>query len=406
VKKVQDGAAVRVLEAELPRVPIDELRLYPGNPRRGELAAISESMDANGIYRPPVVQRSTMHVLCGNHLVTVARERGLKELPVYLIDVSDEQARRIVLADNRIADLGGYDSGELAALLGELDDLAGSGYEPRDLDALLDELSDLAPLEEELPPLAPDPLTKPGDLIKLGTHFLLCGDARDGGAYERLLGRERPAALFTDPPYGVDYQGRTRQRLKIKNDGPAALADLLAEAFAQIDAVLAPGAALYVFHPAGPLAVPFHERFVGAGWSLRQGLVWVKHPLVLGRADFHYRHEPLLYGFKPGSERLGRGATGWYGDNRQTTVLEAPRPRSSRQHPTMKPVELITTCLRNSSRRGELVLDPFAGSGSTLVACEQLGRRARLIELDPAYCDVIAERFERLTGTEVRREGD
>jgi len=207
-----------------------------------------------------------------------------------------------------------------------------------------------------------------------------------------------------DPPYGVGYEGRTRQRLRIQNDGPDQLAELLRGSFAAIDGVLAPGAAIYVCHPAGPLAVPFHLAFVGAGWSLRQGLVWVKNPLVMGRADFHYKHEPLLYGFKPGPERLGRGAAGWYGGNRQTTVLEAPRPRSSQLHPTMKPPELIATCLRNSSRRGELVLDPFAGSGSTLIACEQLGRRARLIELDPGYCDAIVDRYVRLTGGRVQRE--
>ena len=224
-------------------------------------------------------------------------------------------------------------------------------------------------------------------------------------AYERLMRGEQAQLLFTDPPYGVRYQGRTSRRLRIANDGPGELAQLLASSLSAADGVLAPGASVYCFHPAGPLAGIFHDAFLGAGWSLRQGLVWVKHPLVMGRADYHYRHEPLLYGFKPGPERLGRGAAGWYGDNKQSTVFEAPRPRSSAAHATMKPVELIAACLRNSSRRGELVLDPFAGSGSTLVACEQFGRRARLIELDPGYCDVIVERFETLTGIRATRRG-
>ena len=134
------------------------------------------------------------------------------------------------------------------------------------------------------------------------------------------------------------------------------------------------------------------------GWRLRQTLVWVKDSFVLGRSDYHYRHEPILYGHKPGGGRIGRGAPGWFGAHAQNSVLEVPRPRASREHPTMKPPELVERCLRNSTRRGDLILDPFAGSGSVLVACERAHRRARLIELDPRYCDVIVDRFERLIG--------
>ena len=162
--------------------------------------------------------------------------------------------------------------------------------------------------------------------------------------------------------------------------------------------MLCAGAALYVAHPAGPQSATFLEAFCAQGWSLRQTLVWVKDSLVLGHADYHFRHEPLLYGYKPGGGRRGRGGEGFYGDNAQSSVLEVARPRAAREHPTMKPVELVKICLRNSSRRRDLVLDPFAGSGSTMVACERLGRRARLLELDPADCDVICARYERLTG--------
>jgi DNA modification methylase len=148
----------------------------------------------------------------------------------------------------------------------------------------------------------------------------------------------------------------------------------------------------------------FIAAFLAAGWSLRQSLVWVKDQMVLGRSD--YRHEPILFGYKPAvSGRLGRGGAGWHGDNSQTSVFEIDRPRASLEHPTMKPPELVEIALRNSSGRGELVLDPFAGSGSTLVACERLGRRARLIELDPGYCDVIIARYEALTGRPVDRRG-
>jgi DNA modification methylase len=151
--------------------------------------------------------------------------------------------------------------------------------------------------------------------------------------------------------------------------------------------------------PGGALLATFLEAFSGAKWELRQNLVWIKDSLVLGRSDYHYRHEAILYGFKPGKGRLGRGGPGWHGGDAETTVFEVDRPKASREHPTMKPAELVERCLRNSSRRREIVLDPFCGSGSTIVACEQSGRRGFGIELDPRYCDVVCERFQALTGT-------
>jgi DNA modification methylase len=239
-------------------------------------------------------------------------------------------------------------------------------------------------------------------VIELGRHRLVCGDATDAAAYERLLGGEQAQLLWTDPPYGVSYMGKTAKRLTIKNDGADGLVELLQGAFARVDEALVPGAPLYVAHPAGRLSLTFGNAFVAQRWRLYQTLVWVKDALVLGHADYHYRHEPILYGYKPGPGRLGRGAAGWHGDNAQVSVLEVERPKASREHPTMKPPALIEIALQNSSQRGDLVLDPFAGSGSTLIASERTGRCARLIELDPAYCDVIIERFERLTGTAAR----
>jgi DNA modification methylase len=164
-----------------------------------------------------------------------------------------------------------------------------------------------------------------------------------------------------------------------------------------------PGAALYVAHPAGQLSVNFALAFQGSGWKLHQGLVWVKDRMVLGHADYHYRHEPILYGYKPGPGRWGRGHQGWHGGNGQDSVLEVPRPAASREHPTAKPVELIIACLAISSARGEVVLDPFAGSGSTLIACEQLGRVARLVEIDPGYSQVILDRWMAFTGVSAVR---
>ena len=213
------------------------------------------------------------------------------------------------------------------------------------------------------PPLPEAPETAPGDLYLLGDHRLLCADARDQDSYTPLLEAERAALLWTDPPYGISYQGKTTAALRIENDGAGGLEALLSDSFAAADSVLSPGARLYVAHPAGELSLVFGNTFVAQGWRLRQTIVWVKDQFVLGRSDYHYRHEPIIYGHKPGTGRIGRGARGWYGDHAQDSLLEVARPRQSSEHPTMKPPELVERCLSNSTRRGDLVLDPFAGSG-------------------------------------------
>lgn len=389
-------------------IPIGSVRPYGRNPRRGNVEAIKESLERNGQYRPLVVNRRTHEVLAGNHTWQAARELGWTKVAATFVDVDEEQAKRIVLVDNRSNDLAGYDAEALAELLGELPELEGTGYDREALDELIDELAEgtLADDDADPPPLPSDPETAPGQLYRLGRHRLICADARDPEAYARLLGDERADLLWTDPPYGVDYVGKTSERLRIDNDRAGSLEALLHDAFAAIDAALADGAPLYVAHPAGPLSLVFGECFTGQGWLLRQTLVWAKDQFVLGRSDYHYRHEPILYGFKPGPKRLGRGGARWHGDHRQDSLLEVPRPRAAREHPTMKPPELIEIALRNSSRRAALVLDPFAGSGSTLVACERSARTARLVELDGRYCDVICERFERLTGDRAELVGE
>jgi len=394
----------RLLGRETARVPVSSLRLARHNPRRGDVAAIRESLERNGMYRPLVVNRPTMEVLAGNHTLRAIRELEWPEVDVYFVSVDEEAARRILLADNRTSDLATNDANELVSLLGELDALEGTGYDQDDLDGLLDELdADVELEEDEVPPVVGEAATVPGELVVIGQHRLVCGDARDPAALERVMAGEQAAVMWTDPPFGVSYAGRTSAALTIAGDQPGGVEDLLMQAFTAVDPLLAPGAAVYVAHQAGPHAALFMRAFTSAGWEIRQGLVWVKDSMVLGHGDYHYRHEPILYGYKPAPGRLGRGGAGWFGDNSQQSVFELPRPRVSRDHPTMKPPELIAGALRNSTRRGALVLDPFAGSGSTLVACEQLGRRARLIEIDPRYCDVIIERFERLTGERAER---
>jgi len=255
----------------------------------------------------------------------------------------------------------------------------------------------------EVPPVPARPRTRAGELWVLGEHRLLCGDATSSKDVRRLLAGDRADLLWTDPPYGVNYAGKTESRLRIANDVAAGIDRLLERAFFAIDEVLRPGARLYVAHPAGALSVAFGIRFLAQGWRLHQTLMWCKDAMVLGRSDYHYSHEPIHYGYKPGPGRWGRGAKGWHGGNDQTSVFHVPRPKASRDHPTAKPVELIRRCVANSCLPGQVVLDPFCGSGSTVIAAEQFGVRCFALEIDPGYCDVIVTRWESFTGQKARR---
>jgi len=246
-------------------------------------------------------------------------------------------------------------------------------------------------------PERPKPRVRPGQLWAMGEHRLLCADATDPAAMDRLMGGDRACLLWTDPPYGVGYVGKTARALTISGDGADGLEGLLQASFSSADRALRPGSRVYLCHPTGSNAFLFHQAFAQAGWRQHQSLVWVKDRMVLGHADYHHRHEGILYGYKPGPGRWGRGAQGWYGGNDQDSVLEVPRPAASPDHPTAKPVELIRRCLANSTRPGDVVLDPFAGSGSTLIAAQELGRRSYLVEIDPGYCDVILARWEAFT---------
>ncbi len=390
---------------QLVEVNVDELCLYAGNPRRGRVDLIAEGLERYGQYRAIVARRADRTVLVGNHMLRAARQLGWRSVQVLYVDLSEEKSKQLLVWDNRTSDLADNDTEALVELLEGLDGLEGTGYEQQDLDELLDEL-DVEPLiPEDVPPLPDEPRTRPGEVIDLGAHRLICADARDPAAWAALLDGERPEAMWSDPPYGVQYEGKTADRLRIANDRASNVRGLLEAAFSLAHGMLIPGAAVYSCAPAGPLMADFIGAFTASGFSLRQTLVWVKDSMVLGRSDYHYRHEPILYGFKPtqGGGRLGRGGERWHGDSRQTSVLEVDRPRASRTHPTMKPPELIEIMLANSTRRGAVIVDPFAGSGSTLIAAERLGRKARLIELDAGYCDVVIARYEALTGAPLKR---
>jgi DNA modification methylase len=320
--------------------------------------------------------------------------------------VSGQLARERALRDNR--QWGDDVEDELSALLAHLrdegSDLDFLGFDERELQQLLDRLGQPALADpDDVPPLPEEPVTQPGDVWLLGEHRVACLDSTDPQTLATLMDDATASCMWTDPPYGVEYVGGTEKKLTIKNDNADGLNALLAGAFAAIDPVLADGAAIYIAHPTGPLAMTFMNNFVARGWRFHQSLVWVKESLVPGHSDYQMRHEGVLFGYKGAQGRRGRGARGWYGDNAATSVFEVPRPKASPDHPTSKPVDLIAPMLRNSSRTGEIVLDTFLGSGSTLIAAQQLGRRCFGADVDPRYVDVAVRRWERATGKKAKR---
>ncbi len=397
--------------------PLTSLTHDPRNARRHterNVGLIVDALREVGAARSIVVDE-TGTVLAGNATVTAAGNAGIDRVRIVEADgqeliavrrsgLTPEQKRRLALLDNRTAELAEWDT-DILASLAEDTDLSGL-WAPDELSELL--AGESPPVQllgdpEDVPELSADPVTQSGDLWVLGSHRLLCGDATIREDVLRLMAGERTACLWTDPPYGVGYVGGTKDALTIANDDAAGLEGLLRASLGHVSDVLVPGAAFYIAHPAGPLSLIFLQVVTELGWKLRQTLVWVKDRLVLGHSDYHYRHEPILYGVLPGGGRRGRGAAGWYGDDAQTSVFEIARPSASPDHPTSKPVALVAAMLGNSTKRGDMVLDPFGGSGSTLVACEQLGRQARLLELDPRYCDVVVKRWEELTGQTAER---
>ncbi|KKX97731.1 DNA methyltransferase [Microbacterium sp. Ag1] len=413
---------------EVTAFDVAALQVFHRNPRRGDVRAIAQSLATQGQYRPIVVNVGTHtgranEILAGNHTYLAACSLGWSTVQATTVDVDDATAHRIVLADNRLADLGAYDEVDLAAAMTAAGDLEGTGYVASDLDELLAQLSTPVSLTDpDDVPALPDAdaaISRAGDVWMLGPHRLLVGSSGDLEAVRAAM----PDGVlwdcvWTDPPYGVDYVGGTG--MTIQNDGPAA-AIAVSVAFLEVAAQLArPGAPVYVAH-ADVLRVPLQTAMEQLGIRYRQTLMWVKDRFVLSRADYHYQsepilagevdierdHDPIAYGFTPGGDgRLGRGGPRWYGDNRSSTVFDIRRPSRSAEHPTMKPVELVERMLVNSCAPGAWVADGFGGSGSTLIAAHRLGRKAFLVELDPAYADVICRRFQEHTGIVPVRGGE
>jgi DNA modification methylase len=412
-------------ERRVEYIPLDQVEPARLNPRRHGIDGIRSSISRFGFATPALRDERTGRLVAGHgRTLALAAMRDDGEDPPagvrldgdrWLVPVvcgwssrSDAEADAYLVADNRHTELAGWDDAGLHDLLKSIGDVdpelvAIAGFADEDIAGLLGggttELPPALTDPDDVPGLAAESHSKPGDVWLLGPHRLLVGDATDMVAVEVMLAGDRADCMWTDPPYGVDYVGKTKDALTIDNDGVGGLPELLAGAFAVATVALKPGAAVYVAHPPGPNSLVFADAIGKAGWSLRQQLIWVKDVMVLGHSDYHYRHEPIWMGYTDGGEgRRGRGGDNWHGDHAQTSVFEVPKPPRSEQHPTMKPVALVAAMLANSCPKRGLVYEPFGGSGSTLIAAHGLGMRAAVVELSPQYADVIARRFQEHAG--------
>lgn len=393
---------------EFLELDINDVELLENNPRKiskAEIEKLCEDIqkDTNFLMqRPPLINHINGKYICyaGNQRVKAAMKLGWEKLWCWVEENvhTDIQAERM-LKDNLhrgewdFSMLSGFDSSFLSDV----------GFQASDLDSIFAKLinpkQDDFDLTEALDAIE-DPITQIGDLIILGDHRLICGDARDSEIIEKLMAGELADMCTTDAPYNVDYEGGTKKKMKIQNDklDDSEFYNLLLNSFTNACTNMKEGAMVYIFH-ADTEGVNFRNAMVNAGFNYTQSCVWVKNSPVMGRQDYHWKHEPVLVGWKPGAKHA------WYGGRTQNTVWEFNKPSRNEDHPTMKPVELICYQIQNSSKVGDIIIDLFGGSGTTLISCEQMQRKARLCELDPIFCDVIIKRWEKLTNKKALRHG-
>jgi site-specific DNA-methyltransferase (adenine-specific) len=335
-------------------------------------------------------------VLGGNMRLKASIEVGLKELPIILADDwTEEQKAQFLIKDN--VGFGEWDWEQLA-----------NEWDAEQLEAWGLEIPNF---EETVIEAEEDDFSVPdsgietdivlGDLFEIGEHRLLCGDSTQTDTFDKLMQGELADMVVTDPPYNVAYEGKTKDALTIENDsmGNEDFYQFLYDFYSALTTAVKKGCAIYVWHAASDV-INFGKAMVDAGWLLKQQLIWVKNIMVIGRQDYQWKHEPCLYGWLEG------GSHHWYSDRKQTTVIEWDKPQRNGEHPTMKPIGLFAYQIQNSSKKGDIIIDAFGGSGTTMVACEQTGRKARIVEYDPKYCQVIVDRMRKLDPTlKVKRNG-
>lgn len=386
---------------------IDINKLIPAtyNPRKdlkpddAEYIKIKNSIVKFGFVSPLVINKD-MTVIGGHQRLKVLKDLGITEVECIVVDLDKTNEKALNIALNKIQ--GDWDEDKLEALLQELKleefDMNLTGFDFDEVDEILNDINgtkednfDVDSAYEEIE----EPITKPGDIWILGNHRLMCGDSTHKDDIMRLMNNQDADMLLTDPPYNVDYVGKTAEALKIKNDNmdDNQFYEFLKKVFENMYIVTKEGASIYVFH-ADTEGINFRKAFKDAGFKLAECLIWKKDCFVMGRQDYQWQHEPVLYGWKEGKAHY------FINDRTQSTILEFDRPKQSTLHPTMKPIDLIAKLIKNSSKENDIILDLFGGSGSTTIAAEQLNRKCYTMELDPKYCDVIVKRWETMTNRE------
>ncbi len=381
------------------KVDINKLIPYARNARthsKEQILQLRASLREFGFVNPVIVDRE-LNIIAGHGRILAAKEEGLEEVPcVFVEHLTEAQKRAYIIADNRLALSAGWDAEMLAVELADLEladfDLDLLGFDAAELNKYMGDLENVEDddfdVDEELKNPA---ITKAGDLWLLGEHRLVCGDSTKEETFTFLMNGKQANLVVTDPPYNVNYEGTAG---KIKNDNMAddQFYQFLFDAFVQMEKVMARDASIYVFH-ADTEGLNFRRAFAEAGFYLSGTCIWKKQSLVLGRSPYQWQHEPVLFGWKK------KGKHAWYSDRKQSTIWEFDKPRKNSDHPTMKPVPLIAYPILNSSLTGCIVLDPFGGSGSTLIASDQLERICYSIELDEKFCDVIVKRYIEYKGS-------
>ena len=388
---------------QIEQLSVKKLLPYARNSRTHsdeQVGQIASSIKEFGFTNPILIDAENQ-IIAGHGRLMAANRLQMKEVPcIRLSHLSESQKRAYIIADNKLALNAGWDD-ELLALeikdLQELDfDVSLLGFSDDELSGIMDKLVeevDGLTDEDDVPEPPEEPKTKLLDIYKLGNHRLMCGDSCSIHDMEKLCDGQLIDMWLTDPPYNVAYEGGTKEKLTIQNDrmGHDQFRQFLRDAYVTADLVMKQGAVFYIWH-ADSEGYNFRGAALDAGWKVRQCLIWKKSSLVMGRQDYHWKHEPCLYGWKEGAGHL------WAADRKQTTIMEFDKPTRNHEHPTMKPVALFEYQMLNNTKGGDIVLDSFGGSGTTLLAAEKHGRRGYLMELDPKYCDVIVKRWEDFTG--------
>ncbi len=369
-------------------IDTEKLIPYINNPRVNDNAVdvVAASIKEFGFKNPILIDKENV-IIAGHTRLKAAKKLGLKKVPVIRVeDLTENQIKAFRIADNKTAEFAEWDFELLEIELKGLDDEF-TGFDIDELGELFND--DTEVIEDDFDEEPPEePISKRGDIWLLGRHRLMCGDSTSEEDVETLMDGNKADLYLTDPPYNVSYTGRTKDQLTILNDNleDSEFRNFLKDAFTAADKVMKPGAVFYIWH-ADTEGYNFRGACIDTGWQVRQCLIWNKNTMVMGRQDYQWKHEPCLYGWKDGAAHL------WNADRKQTTVLDFQKPTRNGEHPTMKPVALFDYLIQNNTKGQDIVLDSFMGSGTTIIACEQNGRIAYGLELDPKYVDVIVNRY-------------